>query len=118
MKTVQNIIDQIENLTSSELVALNNLYCQSCNMYDSEVYANDEEFFQVFYPNAGDGLKVAQAVTFGNYNYNDDWVRFNGYGNLETIYDFSTEDLVDLVSVIAEYVLEHTEEFEDVLDLD
>jgi len=118
MKTKQNIIDQIENFTSSELVELNNAYCQSCNIPDSEVYANDEEFFEIFYPNAGDGLKVAQAVHFGDYNYSHDWVRFNGYGNLETIYSFGTEDLCELVSVIAERIIECPEDFDNIFDLD
>lgn len=117
MKTLENIIEQIENLTESQLVELNNTYCQSCSIYDSEVFSNDEEFFEMFYPNAGDGLKVAQAVHFGDYNYSHNWVTFNGYGNLKSIYSFGVDDLCELVSVIAEYVLENSEEFEHILDL-
>lgn len=112
---IKQIVDAINNMTESELINLNNTYCQCCNI-DSEVYGNDEDFFATFFPNAGDGLKVAQAVHFGNYNYSHDWVRFNGYGNLESIATFGLDDLCESVQVIAEYVSENESEFSDLFD--
>ncbi len=118
METIKNqIIELINNMDQNELVELNNLYCQSANIYDSEVFSNDEEFFSMFYPNAGDGLKVAQAVFYGDYNYSHDWVTFNGYGNLQSYGYFTTDDLCEHVSVIAEYIEENADDFIDLIDV-
>jgi len=111
------IIELINNMDQNELVQLNNLYCQSANIYDSEVFSNDEEFFSLFFPNAGDGLKVAQAVFYGDYNYSHDWVSFNGYGNLQSYCYFTTDDLCELVSTIAEYIEENADDFSDLIDV-
>lgn len=118
METIKNqIIELINNMDQNDLVELNNLYCQSANIYDSEVFSNDEEFFSMFYPNAGDGLKVAQAVFYGDYNYSHDWVSFNGYGNLQSYGYFTTDDLCEHVSVIAEYIEENADDFSDLIDV-
>ena len=113
---VEAIINQINGLNESDLVALNNAYCESCNI-DGYIYSNDEEFFTLFYPNAGDGLKVAQAVFYGDYNYSHDWVTFNGYGNLQSYLYIDENALCELVSVIAEYIAENPHEFSHILDL-
>jgi hypothetical protein len=117
--TVKNqIIELINNMNQNELVELNNLYCQSANIYDNEVFSNDEEFFAMFFPNAGDGLKVAQAVFYGDYNYSHDWVTFNGYGNLQSYGYFTTDELCELVSVIAEYIEENPDDFSSLINID
>jgi hypothetical protein len=105
------ILNAINSATENELIDINNAYCQACNMHDSEVFENDEEFFNLFYPNAGDGLKVAQAVFYGDYNYSHDWVKFNGYGNLESISYFEIKDLCEFPETMAEYIAENFEEF-------
>ena len=48
-----------------------------------EFFENDEEFFELFYSGMN-GLEIARAIYYGDYNYNDDYVRINGYGNLES----------------------------------
>lgn len=45
-------------------------------------YENDEEFFQMAFENNIDG--AVRATQYGEYNYNDEYVRFNGYGNLDS----------------------------------
>jgi hypothetical protein len=112
---IENLVNQINNLDESQLIELNNRYCQSCNI-DSEVYHNDEEFFELFYPDAGDGLRVAQAVFYGDYNYSHDYVKFDGYGNLESLSTFEVENLCDYPAVIAEYALDNENEFNDILN--
>ncbi|MGV3127684.1 hypothetical protein ACEE74_11910, partial [Streptococcus orisratti] len=51
---------------------------------------NDEEFFKVYFRD--DPLKAVQAVCFGEYTYSDEYVRFDGYGNLESFTDFQVEE--------------------------
>lgn len=43
---------------------------------------NEEEFFNVFFENHP--AEVARAIYFGNYNYNDEYIKFNAYNNLVT----------------------------------
>ena len=120
MKTLNeqtvSIINQIEKLNESELIDLNNTYCQSINNTGSEIFENNEEFFAMFYPNAGDGLKVAQGVFYGNYNYSDKYVTFNGYGNLESFDYMDTDKLYERVTTMAEYIIENENEFSHLLD--
>jgi hypothetical protein len=107
----KQILEAILSADENELVYINNTYAQSCNMHDSEIYGNDEDFFATFYPNVGDGLRVAQAVFYGDYNYSHDFVKFNGYGNLESISYFGTNDLCESIETMAEYIAENFEEF-------
>lgn len=47
-----------------------------------DVRENDEEFFEVAFENKYD---VARAIYFGDYDYNAEYIRLDGYGHLETL---------------------------------
>lgn len=49
-------------------------------------YENDEEFFNTFFYN--DPKRLAMLISYGDYRYHDDYVRFNGYGNLESFDEY------------------------------
>lgn len=49
-------------------------------------YENDEDFFNSFF--SDNPIEVARATFYGNYKYCDQYVRFNGYGNLESFDDY------------------------------
>jgi hypothetical protein len=108
------IIEIINDMTGFELIELNNRYCEVFN-YESEIYNNDEEFFEIFFTNA---LEAVRAVSFGDYRYHDDYVIFNGYGNLETFNHMDTDRLADFVETMAKYIAEEIEQFNDLLNLD
>ena len=111
---VQAIINAINEMPESELVRLNNLYCQSANYSDNEIFENDEDFFETFF--SGEVLKAVQAVSYGEYNYSDNYVIFNGYGNLDSFSYMSTDKLCELVPTIAEYVADNEEDFEGLFE--
>jgi hypothetical protein len=68
-----------------------------------EAYENDEEFFEMFFTNAFDAVRSAH---YGNYNYSDDLVRFDGYGNLESFDKWEyEEELKDNIDDIIEKLL-------------
>lgn len=113
---IENLVRQIGELSDSELVQVNNIYCQEINACDNEIYSNDEEFFNTFFE--GRPQEVARAISFGDYEYSADWVKFNGYGNLETIRYMTKDDLVELPATIAEFALGNQSAFEDVLNFD
>lgn len=49
-------------------------------------YENDEDFFNAFF--SDNPMEVARATFYGNYKYCDQYVRFNGYGNLDSFDDY------------------------------
>lgn len=115
-QTIEQIINLINEMDDSDLVQLNNEYCQSAHYFDSEIFENDEDFFQTFFEN--DTLRAIQATQFGDYRYHDNWVRFDGYGNLESFNYMSQEQLCELVQVIAEYICENPSEFTQFDEID
>lgn len=60
----------------------------NCNgsLYYLDFYENDEDFFNTFF--ADNPMEVARATFYGNYKYCDQYVRFNGYGNLESFDEY------------------------------
>ena len=43
-----------------------------------DVYENDEEFFNIFFE--GKPAALERAIYYGDFNYNDNYIKFNGYG--------------------------------------
>ena len=107
--TVSEIIMAINNMDDHELVQLNNEYCYSINAPDSEIFGNDEDFFETFF--SGSPMRLAQAICYGDYHYYHMFVRFNGYGNLETFNNMTTDQLCELVPTMAEYISENFNDF-------
>jgi len=77
----------------------------ACNSWNGtldhlRMFDNDEDFFSMYSDNV---MEVVRAISYGDYNYNHDYVRLNGYGNLESIdsYDYdklleeSKEEIID-----------------------
>ena len=112
---MNKIIAAINEMTDSELVALNNAYCESANCPDDEIFSNDEDFFNTFFAN--NPAEVARSIHFGDYKWHHTWVQFNGYGNLESIEYMDGEKLPISVAGMAKYIAEHQEDFTDVFDM-
>lgn len=82
MTREQAIRSYVEQLSGSELADL----LQHMTSYDgcfeeASYYDMDEfdEFMSNYTP-----MEIAQMIYFGEFNPNDDYFRFNGYGNLES----------------------------------
>jgi hypothetical protein len=113
--TKEQVIDVINNMDCEELVQLNNEYCEAINGMDSMIYSNDDDFLDESFNTKAD---LARAITYGDYRYMDNWVTFNGYGNLESFQYMGTNNLCELVEVIAEYVVENPSEFTQFDEID
>ena len=71
-----------------------------------EFFENDEYFFESFYSGMN-GLEIARAIYYGDYNYNDDYVRINSYGNLESYTeDEMIEKMKDSIDEIVKNLIE------------
>lgn len=82
MTREQAIRNYVEHLIGNDLAQL----LQHMNAYDgcfeeATYYDMDEfdEFMSNYTP-----MEIAQMIYFGEFNPNDDYFRFNGYGNLES----------------------------------
>jgi hypothetical protein len=67
-----------------------------------DVHENDEEFFNSYFE--GRPAEAVRATFYGDYRYADDYVRFNGYGNLESLTDYQLEE--EMKSYIDDIILE------------
>lgn len=94
---IEYLKDHVELLSSM---------ARDVNSYDGSLdyldyWENDDEFFEVFYPNKT--IEAVRAVCYGNYNYSDDYVRIDVYGNLESCSEY-------------EYFAELRDNAEEILD--
>lgn len=72
---------------------------------DLDYWENDEEFFNTFYE--GRMNELVRALSYGNYNYMDEYVHINAYGNIDSAneYDYK-EDIESQKEDIVEHYLD------------
>lgn len=90
----EDLIEYLQNNTDTlrDMVSEVNSY-NGC-LEDYCYYDNDEWFYNDFFAD-NNKMEIARATYYAsNYNYTDDYIRFNVYGNLETINDYELDDLL------------------------
>lgn len=89
--------------TLKDVVSEINLYNGELDYLDYQT--NDEEFFEIYFNKKMD---VARAICYGNYNYCDDYVKFDAYGNLESCNEYEyTRILQDYIDEIIDALIEN-----------
>ena len=86
----------LDDLTDVEKLDLYNRYCEYNDDYDSMIYPNDSEFLETMFGTNVDA--VARAIAYGDYKYTDEYIKFDGYGNLQTYcdaYDALEDNFID-----------------------
>ena len=85
-------IKHVDDFTTEELIDM----LQEVNTWDSrfdfiQVYENGEEFFEICFPSSP--YEAVKRIAYGSYNFNDEYVRFDGYGNIESLswYEYEKE---------------------------
>ena len=86
--------EQLKNEITFE--ELQEMLCD-CISYDGsfedlDYRENDEDFFETYFRTKDE---VARAICYGDYNYTDDFVRFNAYGNLESASKYQVEEEIE-----------------------
>jgi hypothetical protein len=115
-KFIKAIIEEINCFDNDQMVQLNNEYCDQQNCPDDQIYSNDANFFADVY--GGDVMEAVRAVSYGDYNYTHDWVKLNGYGNLESMNVIGEDDLCESIDTIAEEVADNFHNYDHLFDLD
>ena len=88
---------------------VNEVNCLNGSLNFLEYWNNDEEFFNTFFFN--NPMEAIRTTVFGNYDYNDEYVKFDGYGNLSSANECEIEEeYKDYIDDIVNSLLEHYEE--------
>ena len=70
-----------------------------------DFWENDGEFFETYFESK---LDAVRATFYGDYKFNDDYVRFDGYGNLESFSEYDMiEEIKDSIDEIVENLIEY-----------
>lgn len=97
----------LENVDELQQIA-NEIHSYSGNLEHLQFWENDEEFFETFFSH--NPMEAVRASFYGDYRYADQYVRFNGYGNLESLEEYQIEDeLRDNVDEIIDLMIENRE---------
>ena len=98
-------------LTHANLIGeiVNEVNCLDSSLEYLQYWNNDEEFFNTFfYNNAMDAVK---ASYFGSYDFSDEYVKFDAYGNLSSANEYEVEaEYKDYIDNITKSLIEHYEE--------
>ena len=73
--------------------------CREVNLWNGEldnfdVWENDDEFFNINF--SDNPMEAVRAVYYGNYNYNDEYIRVNAYGNIDSLDQWELEKEVEI----------------------
>ena len=74
-----------------------------------EYWNNDEEFFNTFFYN--NPTEAVRSAYYGDYSYCDDYVKFDGYGNLKSVDEYELEkEYKYYIDEIVNALLKHYQE--------
>lgn len=90
----ETFVEKFNELPIDTKIAINNEYCIEYGNPDETLESFDEEFFDTFFENKP--MEAARATFFGNIeNWADDYIKFNAYGNLESVSEYTAENLIE-----------------------
>ncbi len=104
------IASYLEELDDDELIAVWNEYCYSTNNYDDVIEGNDPDTLDEMLDGV-DAWDIACKVFYGDWSAGREYVRFDGYANLETT-DYPKEDWI-YIGDIAREAVASDEDFND-----
>lgn len=93
-----------ENLDDSEKISLWNEYCSE-NNFDDTIHNFDDEFFEIFL-DGNKPMDIFRLGCFSKISWSDNYIKFNGYGNLESLNDYEAVNSID-ESVLIDWLIEN-----------
>lgn len=87
------------------------------SLEELDYWENDEEFFNTYYPDKP--MDAVRAACYGSYNYMDDYVRIDVYGNLESVSEMGLEEEVKAWAAdILEQIIDNYDKYQGSYVLD
>lgn len=88
-KKIENLLTMVQEINAY------NGSMEHLDLYDMEMF---DEIMNGFEP-----MEIALRIYFGDFNPNDEYFRFNGYANLESLSEYDLEnELIDYENEIIE----------------
>ena len=111
----EKLIDYINSMGIDEKIALHNTYCDAANCMDDCIYTMDE-MEEIL--DGVDKWKLVDMMRYGNFDFQNDFWGFNGYGNLVS---YNAWELPIYAEDIADYILSEedslgNDEIQEILD--
>lgn len=103
MNKIEAMAEIISEWSNDQIIFAWNNYC-SDECMDDYIHNNDEYFFEEMFEKADEAVR---AVCFGDYRYQDEYVVFSSYGNLDTFDEFDEANSPILLDILAEWMLDN-----------
>jgi hypothetical protein len=111
MARIDKIKQALKNLSPEDKIDFHNLRSREMVNGEDDIYPNDEDFFNMFFAN--DPFNAVQRAVYGDYKPMQDYVMFDGYGNLQSLDTYLLEKHLYSDSEIAEFLDENDQYLED-----
>ena len=96
MKNYENIKKALLGNEEELMSIVQEIYNYNGSLETLNFYENDKEFFNTFF--LDNPMRLAMLISYGDYRYHNDYVRFNGCGNLESF------DRYELIQELKYYI--------------
>lgn len=101
----KEIKDYINNeMDSIDVINLWNDCIEDKNILDDKIYNNGEDFFEEMFSSPYDAVR---AVAYGEYTLNDNYIAFDGYGNIVTFDYWDDEGSPVDIDILADWLLDN-----------
>lgn len=111
--TKQEFKERYHQLSVGTCVAMFEEYCMKYGDPDDALHEFDDDFFDDYFSN---NMEVSRATFFGEINnWLDPYIRFNGYGNLESL---TENEALAIISDALDEIYEHPDIWEQHINED
>lgn len=107
--TREKIMESINNMADDNVINAWNECIKGKGYTDDRIYDNDYDFLDTFFDSPS---AAVHAIEHGHYRSNDNYVTFDGYGNLQSFNFWETSYAID-VAILADWFLENPEKAEE-----
>ena len=116
-RKVELILEVLEGLRDIELLSVHREYLNEINGYDDEIYTLDDLDMIV---EGQDAYWLLCRAFYGDFNPTADYFKFDGYGNIKSIFSYELSSYIDMED-IAEYCVDngkslYNDEIQEILD--
>lgn len=123
MNKLEILRGQIEDILNGNSAVLwqtvGEINCWNNGLDWLDYQENDENFFDTYFN--GRPMEAVRAASYGEYNYNDEYVKFNAYGNLESASENDViKEMEDSIDDIIDQIMDNYTDIDldsDIMDL-
>lgn len=108
--TYEEIMKAVAIMETADIIELWNEYIEEVNYPDDRVYGNNMLFFEEMFAHPYD---VAIAVTYGDWRQDDEYVVFNGYGNISSFNYWGESNSPIDIDALVEWLSDNKEKVEE-----